>query len=96
MTPEMAKRASPEFVAPMVVSLCSEEFSDSGHIYFAGAGVYCRAALVTGLPVPVAKGDVPPSAEEVMARIDEIKSLKGAREYGSLEEQFAELKPYLG
>ena len=96
MTPEMAKRASPEFVAPMVVSLCSEAFSDSGHIYFAGAGVYCRAALVTGLPVPVASEEIPPSAEQVMARIDEIKSLKGAREYGSLEEQFAELKPYLG
>lgn len=96
MTPEMAKKASPEFVAPMVVSLCSEEFSDSGHIYFAGAGVYCRAALVTRPPVLVGNGEIPPSAEQVMAGIDEVRSLKDGREYGALEDQFADLKPYLG
>lgn len=96
MTPEMAKNTSPDFVAPMVVYLCSEELSDSGQIYFAGAGVYCRAALVTRPPVLVGNGEIPPSAEEVMARIDEVKSLKDAREYASFEDQIALLKPYLG
>jgi NAD(P)-dependent dehydrogenase (short-subunit alcohol dehydrogenase family) len=96
MTPEMAKNTSPEFVAPMVVYLCSEEFSDSGQIYFAGASVYCRAALVTRPPVLVGNGEMPPSAEDIMARIDEVKSLNDAREYESFEDQIAALKPYLG
>lgn len=95
MSPAMAQKTSPELVAPMVVYLCSEQNPDSGLIYFAGAGVFCRVAIVTRAPLLVGNGEGHPSAEEVMAKIDEVKSLENAQEYASLEAQFALLKPYL-
>jgi hypothetical protein len=95
MNPAMAKKTSPELVAPMVVYLCSEQNPDSGLIYFAGAGVFCRVAVVTRVPLLVGNGESHPSAEEVMAKIDEVKSLENAQEYESLEDQFALLNPYL-
>ena len=95
MSPAMAQKTSPELVAPMVVYLCSEQNPDSGLIYFAGAGVFCRVAILTGAPLLLGNGEGHPSAEEVMAKIDEVKSLENAQEHASLEAQFALLKPYL-
>ena len=80
MPPEMLDRAQPEKVAAMVVYLCSDQCSDSGHIYHAGMDHYSRAAVVTAPPTAVGGGSRPPSVEEIAASFDRIDSLEGAVE----------------
>jgi NAD(P)-dependent dehydrogenase (short-subunit alcohol dehydrogenase family)/acyl dehydratase/putative sterol carrier protein len=83
LPPEMNARLKPEYIAPMVVFLCSENCTTSGGIYNAGAGHFSRAALVTGLGAVVGDGDNVPSPEAVAASMPAICSLEKAREYDS-------------
>ena len=86
MPPEIVERVKPEFVAPMVVYMCSEEFKESGKIFTAGGGYFSRAAVVEGPGVffDTAAGITP---DMIAEKIEEIKSLEGGREYGSAMEQ---------
>jgi len=87
MPPELLEKVSPEFVTPMVVCLCSEQCSVSGNIYNAGMGAFSRAAICTGPSVLVGDGKAPSTAEEVMARMDDINSLEGYKVFGQVAEQ---------
>lgn len=88
--PELFVRMKPEYVAPIVLVLCSKQCPVSGHIYNAGMGFYNRAAIWTGAGVVLGKGDVP-SVEEIRDRMQAIASLKGARVYNQLNEQVADV-----
>ena len=71
----------PEYVAPIVLFLCSEECRTSGGIYLAGAGYFARAGIVTGRGVVLGGGSRTPTVEEVAENWDGINSMEGAREF---------------
>ena len=89
LPPEMFEKLKPEFAAPIVLYLCSEQCPVSGAIYNAGMGYYNRAAIVTGPGAVVGDGAEPPSPEAVAETMNRIKSLEGAEEYKTATEAFA-------
>ncbi len=91
LPPDFFEKLKPEFVAPMVVYLCSEECPVTGNIYNAGMGCYNRAAIVTGPGAVIGKGQEIPTPEQVLAAWDDIASLKNAKEYTQLNEQIGDL-----
>ncbi len=83
LPPDLADKLKPEFVAPIVLYLCSEQCPISGAVYNAGMGCFNRAALITGPGVALA-GDLEiPTPEEVARNIERIASLEGGAEYTS-------------
>ena len=83
LPPEVFERLRPEFVAPMVLYLCSEQCPVTGGIYNAGMGVFNRVAVVTGAGVLVGDGKEIPSVEAVAAHMSKIKSLSGGTEHAN-------------
>ena len=81
LPPDLADRLKPEFVAPLVLYLCSEQCPVNGAIYNAGMGYYNRAALMTGSAVRLGGGIEVPTPEDVAKNIDKICSLDSATEY---------------
>ena len=60
MPPELFERSKPEFVAPLVLYLCSDRCPVSGNTYNAGMGYFNRAAVVTGPGKVLTTDDHPP------------------------------------
>jgi len=83
LPPEIFERLKPEFVAPIVLYLSSEQCPVTGGIYSAGMGFFNRAAVVTGPGTLIGEGKEIPTPEEVAAQMAKIKSLSGAKEYGN-------------
>jgi NAD(P)-dependent dehydrogenase (short-subunit alcohol dehydrogenase family) len=83
LPPEIFERLKPEFVAPIVLHLSSEQCPVTGGIYSAGMGFFNRAAVVTGPGTLIGEGKEIPTPEEVAAQMAKIKSLSGAKEYGN-------------
>jgi len=81
LPPEVFEKLKPEFVAPLVLYLCSNRCPVSGAIYNAGMGYFNRVAVVTGPGALVGEGREVPAPEAVAASMDRIGSLQGAREY---------------
>ncbi len=82
LPPEMLAKLKPEFVAPLVLFLCSEQCSETGGIYNAGMGFYSRAAFITGTGAVLSDNPnkvVQP--EEILSQFDTITSLNGAKEH---------------
>ncbi len=84
LPPDLQDKLKPEFVAPMVVYLCSDQCPVTGGIYNAGMGHYSRAAVVTGSGAVVGGGTQVPSAEEIARDIKKIASLDNGREFHGL------------
>ena len=80
MPPEIFAKMKPEFVAPMVLYLCSEKCTDSGAVFNAGMGYYNRAAILTGPGARVGQGDALPTPEDIWRRWDDINRMDGAGE----------------
>ena len=83
---DLFERTKSEYVAPIVLFLCSEKCPDSGSIYTAGMGHFARAAMVQGPGAVAAEEGVLPSAEAVAKNIKKIASLEGAEEFGNAME----------
>ena len=81
LPPELFEKLKPEFVAPLVLYLCSEQCTGTGAVYNAGMGYYNRAAVVTGPGVVVGDGKEIPTPEAVAASMGKIKSLEDAEEF---------------
>jgi NAD(P)-dependent dehydrogenase (short-subunit alcohol dehydrogenase family)/acyl dehydratase len=81
LPPELSEKLRPEFVAPLVLYLCSEQCPVTGAIYNAGMGFFNRVGVVTGPGVLLGDGNDVPAPEAVSAHMDRIKSLEGAKEY---------------
>jgi len=81
MPPDLLERLKPEFVAPLVIYLCSEQCLVSGRIYNAGAGYYSRAAVVSGPGAWLGGGEEIPTPEAVADQWKEITALEGGQEY---------------
>lgn len=86
MPEEVIGKVKPEFVAPIVAWLCSEQCQDSGKMFSAGGGYFSRAAVVEG-PGVVLDAAKEITIEAVVEKLDQIKSLEGGREYASAMEQ---------
>ncbi|KAA8968963.1 SDR family oxidoreductase [Mycobacterium sp.] len=76
LPPEVFAKLTPEYVAPVVAYLCSEESTDSGSIFIAGGGKVQRTALFQNEGVTFEK---PPSVEDVAAQWPTITDLSGAQ-----------------
>ena len=80
MPPEMSARLLPDYVAGLVLYLCSDDCKDSGLIFNAGAGYANRAAIMTGAGAILSDGMTIPTPEDIRDNWDQINSLENARE----------------
>jgi 3-hydroxy-3-methylglutaryl CoA synthase/NAD(P)-dependent dehydrogenase (short-subunit alcohol dehydrogenase family)/putative sterol carrier protein len=77
---DVLEKLRPEFIAPLVLYLCSDTCSENGMIFNAGMGCFNRAAVVTGPAVVIGDGVAPPTPEQIHAHWDQIHSLDRAVE----------------
>jgi NAD(P)-dependent dehydrogenase (short-subunit alcohol dehydrogenase family) len=95
MPPDLVEKLKPDYVSPMVVYACSEECTDSGIVFVAGAGYFSRAVMVEGPGVILdAKKGV--TIEDIRDRAADIKKLEGAQPFNQSNEEIARLVSALG
>ncbi|MBS1693709.1 MAG: SDR family NAD(P)-dependent oxidoreductase [Actinobacteria bacterium] len=72
LAPDVLQSLRPEFVAPVVAYLCTEEVPDTGSVFIAGGGKVQRVALFQNSGVEFA---TPPTVEDIAdnwAKIDDL------------------------
>jgi hypothetical protein len=75
LPPEVLKNLTPEFVAPVVAYLVTEEVPDTGSIFIVGGGKVQRAALFQNEGVTF---KTPPSVDDIASHWGKIDDLSGA------------------
>ena len=80
MPPEMSARMQPDYVAGLVLYLCSDDCNESVLIFNVGAGYHNRAAIMTGNGAVLSDGKTVPTPEDIRDNWDKINSLENARE----------------
>jgi len=80
ISPDLYKAFAPELVTPLVLYLVSDECKESGYIYYAGGGLYCRVAVVRGPGITLGDREDPPTVEEIRDHWEAIHSIEGAEE----------------
>jgi len=94
MPPDMVEKLKPDYVSPIVVYMCSEECTDSGVVFVAGAGYFSRAVMVEGPGITLdAKKGI--SIEDIRDRLADIKNLEGAQPFNQSNEEIARLSAAL-
>jgi NAD(P)-dependent dehydrogenase (short-subunit alcohol dehydrogenase family) len=76
LPPEVFEKLTPDFVAPVVGYLCTEECADTASVFIVGGGKVQRAALFQNEGVNF---DKPPSVEDIAAHWGEIADLSAAQ-----------------
>ena len=76
LAPEVLAKLTPEYVAPVVAYLCSEEVPDTASVFIVGGGRVQRTALFQNRGVTFA---AVPSVDEVAAKWGEISDLSAAQ-----------------
>ncbi|CAM2757022.1 serine/threonine protein kinase [Mycobacterium intermedium] len=79
MPKEVLEKLTPEFVAPVVAYLCTEENPDNGSVFIVGGGKVQRTALFQNEGVNF---DNPPSVQDVAEHWGEITDLSAATKAG--------------
>ncbi|HZU46037.1 MAG TPA: SDR family oxidoreductase [Mycobacterium sp.] len=77
LPPEVLEKLKPEFVAPIVAYLCTEESSDNGSVFVVGGGKVQRVALFEN---EGANFNNPPSVDEVASQWAQITDVSGAKQ----------------
>jgi hypothetical protein len=77
LPPEVFEKITPEYVAPVVAYLCTEEVPDTASIFIVGGGKVQRAALFQNDGVTFSNV---PSVDDVAAKWNEIDDLSGAKQ----------------
>ena len=77
LPPEVLKNLTPDFVAPVVAYLCTEEVPDTDSIFIVGGGKVQRTALFQNEGVTF---KTPPSVDEIAAHWAEIEDLSAAKQ----------------
>jgi NAD(P)-dependent dehydrogenase (short-subunit alcohol dehydrogenase family) len=95
LPPQLFDKMKPDFIAPAVLYLCSEECTDSGMIINATLGYFSRTAVLTGPGVILSDGVRVPSPEEVRDSWAQITSLESPKFFDQLPEMFGVLGPLL-
>jgi len=81
LPPDLLAKLKPEFVAPLVLYLCSDQCDDSGLVINAGMGYFNRAALLTGKGAVVGDGTAMPTPDDIHRNWEAINDLGDAEEY---------------
>jgi NAD(P)-dependent dehydrogenase (short-subunit alcohol dehydrogenase family)/acyl dehydratase/putative sterol carrier protein len=81
LPPDMFEKLRPEFVAPLVLYLCSEQCGETGTIFNAGMGYFNRVAVGTGGGTVVGDGTRVPTVEEIAQQWDAINDLSKFEEF---------------
>ncbi|WP_046318298.1 SDR family oxidoreductase [Mycobacterium sp. UM_Kg1] len=76
LPPEVLAKLKPEYVAPVVAYLCTEEVAETGSVFIAGGGKVQRAALFENAG---AVFENPPSVDDVAAAWSDIADLSQAK-----------------
>ncbi len=76
LPPEVLAKLKPEYVAPVVAYLCTEELAETGSVFIAGGGKVQRAALFENTG---ALFENPPSVDDVAAQWSTIADLSAAK-----------------
>lgn len=79
MPKEVLDKLTPEFVAPVVAYLCTEENPDNGSVFIVGGGKVQRTALFSN---EGANFDTPPSVQDIADSWGEITDLSAAKKAG--------------
>src|ERR1700741_523334 len=77
LPPEVFEKLTPEYVAPVVAYLCTEELSDTASVFIVGGGKVQRAALFENEGVTFSNV---PWGDEVAAKLKEIDDLSTAKQ----------------
>lgn len=86
MPEDVISKVKPDYVAPIVAWLSSDNCEESGKIFSAGGGYFARAAVVEGPGITFGvEKDI--TVEMIAKNMDKITSLEDAREYSSAMEQ---------
>ncbi|MEZ0382904.1 MULTISPECIES: SDR family NAD(P)-dependent oxidoreductase [Mycobacteriaceae] len=76
LPPEVLAKLKPEYVAPVVAYLCTEELAETGSVFIAGGGKVQRAALFENAG---ANFENPPSVDDVAAQWSTIADMSAAK-----------------
>ena len=76
LPPEVLEKLTPEFVAPVVAYLCTEENPNTASVFVVGGGKVQQVALFQN---EGATFDKPPSVEDIASHWAEITDLSGAK-----------------
>ena len=93
LPPEFFEKMKPDYIAPAVLYMCSEECQDSGMIINATLGYFSRTAILTGPGAILSKDGKVPSPEEVRDSWSTITSLEDPKYFNQLPEMFGVLTP---
>lgn len=77
LPPEVLQNLTPDYVAPVVAYLCTEEVPDTASVFIVGGGKVQRTALFQNEGVTFT---APPSVDDIAARWSEIDDLSAAKQ----------------
>jgi len=83
---DLLEKMKPEYVAPLVLYLCSDRCDTTGRIYNAGMGYYNRAAILTGRPVQLSDAENMATVERIHENFERINIMERATELGDANE----------
>jgi len=95
LPPAFFEKMKPDFVAPAVLYMCSEQCQDSGMIINAALGYYSRSAIMMGPGAFLSDGNKVPTPEDVADNWGKITSLEKAQYFYQLPDMFGALAPLL-
>ncbi len=84
LPPDLFEKLKPEFVAPLILYLCSEGCQETGLIFNAGAGFFNRSAVVSGPGITLGEGKTIPTVEDIHQHWQAINNLAGAKEFAGV------------
>ncbi len=93
--PEFEQKLDPQFNAPMVLYLCSQENQASGMTFAMGGGWYGRSSIVSGKGVCLGDGKRNIAVEEIRDNFDGISSLDEAKPHDNGAGIFEYMAPLL-
>jgi hypothetical protein len=76
LPPEVFKKLTPEYVAPVVAYLCTEELPETASVFIVGGGKVQRAALFQNEGITFTEV---PSVDDIAAKWGEITDLSAAQ-----------------
>ncbi|MFH0789043.1 MAG: SDR family NAD(P)-dependent oxidoreductase, partial [Pseudomonadota bacterium] len=83
LPPDLFEKLKPEFVTPLILTLCAESCPHTGQVFNAGFGYFNKAAIVSGPGLTLGEGKTIPTVEEIHQHWQAINSLEGAKEFAN-------------
>lgn len=91
MPPEVLEKLKPEFIAPLVLYLCSEQSTTNRMIFNCAGGWFSRTEIKCSPGVLLGDGKREITPEEIVDNLDKITSMDDGKIHTNLMETFAYL-----